>query len=114
MLAGLDKEVEEYLLPAQEVCPVCGGELQIIGKEVVRTEVEYIPAKVIVKQIIRQVAKCKRCGTKDGEQKSPSFVKAAVPAPILPHSIATPSLASFSFYQKFAMQLPLICRKHST
>ena len=52
MLAGLPQEVEEYVLPAEEKCSICGGEMKVTGKKVVRTEVEFQPAKLIVKQII--------------------------------------------------------------
>ena len=38
MLAGLPKEIEEYVIPAEETCNVCGGELKVIGKRIVRTE----------------------------------------------------------------------------
>ena len=41
MLAGLPKEIEEYVIPAEETCNVCGGELKVIGKRIVRTEVVF-------------------------------------------------------------------------
>ena len=56
MLAGLPQEVEEYVLPADEKCSVCGGEMKVVGKRVVRTEVEFRPAKLILKQIVQQIA----------------------------------------------------------
>lgn len=62
MLSGLKKEVEEYLIPGEEVCPKCGNDLTLIGKEVIRTEAEFIPARLLVKQVVRQVAKCTSCG----------------------------------------------------
>jgi transposase len=106
MLAGLNKEIEEYELPLEESCPKCGGDLKLIGKEVVRTEVEFIPAKLVVKQIIRQVGKCNSCGKKDSPNEGLVFLKAQVPKPILPHSISTPSLVAQVMYQKFGMGLP--------
>lgn len=106
MLVGLPKDIEEYILDPQDACPKCGSSLKVMGKEIIRTEVEFIPAKLKVKQIIRQVAKCEDCGTKESENKTPVFVKAAIPAPVLPHSISTPSLAAQVMYQKFAMGLP--------
>ena len=106
MLAGLPQEVEEYVIPAKETCSKCGGELIVIGKKVVRTEVEFEPAKLKVKQIIQQVAKCTKCGKEGSENPRDHFEKAAVPSPILPHSIATPSLVAQVMYQKFAQGLP--------
>ncbi len=55
---------------------MCGSELKVIGKEVVRTEVEFIPSKVIVKQIVREVGKCLLCGTDKSEYLKDHFQKA--------------------------------------
>ena len=107
MLAGLPEEIEEYIIPPEEKCSICGGEMKVIGKRVVRTEVEFRPAKVIVKQIVQQIAKCTDCGEKGSSNVKSHFRKAAIPASPLAHSIATPSLVAQVMYQKFAMGLPL-------
>lgn len=107
MLADFPQEVEKYVLPAEEKCSVCGGEMKVTGKKVVRTEVEFQPAKLIVKQIIQQVAKCVNCGTEDSPNEKCHFQKAAVPVPPLAYSISTPSLIAQVMYQKFALGLPL-------
>lgn len=107
MFASLPQEVEEYVIPAEETCSICGGNLKIVGKRIVRTEVEFRPAKLIVKQIVQQVAKCTECGEKGSRYVKSHFQKAAVPAPVLFHSISTPSLVAQIMYQKFAMGLPL-------
>lgn len=72
-----------------------------------RTEVEFIPAKVRVVQVVRQVAKCTECGIKEGSAEKEHFQKAAIPAKVLPHSIATHSVVLWVMYQKFAMGIPL-------
>lgn len=105
MLAGLPKEIEEYVIDAEEKCSVCGGELKVIGKEIVRTEVEFKPATLLVKQIVRQVAKCMVCGSNENDRPK-HIQKASVPAKVLPHSIATHSLVAQIMYQKFGMGLP--------
>lgn len=107
MLAGLPEEIEEYIIPPEEKCSICGGEMKVIGKRVVRTEVEFCPAKVIVKQIVQQIAKCTDCGEKGSTNVKSHFRKSAIPASPLAHSIATPSLVAQVMYQKFAMGLPL-------
>jgi transposase len=107
MLSSLPKDIEEYVINPQDSCSKCGGSLKVFGKEIIRTEVEYIPAKLKVKQIVRQVAKCEDCGGKNSQNKTPVFVKAAIPSPVLPHSISTPSLVAQIMYQKFVMGLPL-------
>lgn len=106
MLSSLPKEVEEYIIDPEEDCSICGGELKVIGKKVVRTEVEFIPAKLKVVQIVQQVAKCIRCGEEGSENPKSHFQKAAIPTPVLPHSIASASLVAQVMYQKFAMGLP--------
>ena len=107
LLAGIPKVIEEYVIPEDDTCSVCGAPLKIIGKQIVRTEVEFIPAKVRVVQVVRQVAKCTECGIKEGSAEKEHFQKAAIPAKVLPHSIATHSLVSWVMYQKFAMGIPL-------
>ena len=107
MLAGLPQEVEEYVLPLDEKCSICGGEMKVVGKRVVRTEVEFRPARLILKQIVQQIAKCTECGEEDSPNEKCHFQKAAVPVPPLAHSISTPSLIAQIMYQKFAMGLPL-------
>ena len=107
MLAGIPKEIEEYIINPEETCSQCGSELKVIGKKVVRTEVKFIPAKLKVVQIVQQVAKCMDCGTEGSGFEKDHFQKAAVPTPILPHSIATASLVAQVMYQKFGMGVPL-------
>lgn len=107
MLAGLPQEVEEYVLPADEKCSVCGREMKVVGKRVVRTEVEFRPAKLILKQIVQQIARCTECGEENSPNEKCHFQKAAIPVPPLAHSISTPSLIAQIMYQKFAMGLPL-------
>ena len=107
MLSGLPKEIEEYIINPEDTCSECGAPLKIIGKEVVRTEVEYQPAKLIVKQIVRQIAKCTKCGTEESDNPKDHFQKAAVPSKLLSHTIATPSLVAHILYQKFVLGVPL-------
>ena len=107
MLSVLPKEYEEYVIDDKEVCSVCGSDLTNVGKQYVRTEVEYQQAKLIVKQIYRQVKKCTSCGTDGSVNVKDHLQKAAVPASVLSHSIATPSLVAHIMYQKFAMGIPL-------
>lgn len=62
MLAGLPEEIEEYVIPTDETCGICGGKMKVISKKLVRTEVEYRPAKIVVKHVVQQIAKCMECG----------------------------------------------------
>jgi len=107
MLANLPKEITEYVINEEDTCHECGSPLKVIGKEVVRTEVEYKPAKLIVKQIVRQIAKCTKCGTEGSENPNQHIEKAAIPKNVLSHSIATPTLVGHVLHQKYTMGVPL-------
>ena len=107
MLAGLPKEIEEYIINPDENCSICGGKLKVIGKKLIRTEVEFIPSRIKVIQIVQQVAKCMGCGTDGSENPKDHFQKATIPTSVLSHSIATASLVAQVIYQKFLMGMPL-------
>lgn len=107
MLAGLPKELIEYVINPEETCSKCGSPLKVVGKEIVRTEVEFQEARLIVKQIVRQVAKCTVCGTDGSSNQNDHFQKAAVPSNVLSHTFATPSLISHVIYEKFILGIPL-------
>lgn len=106
MLENIPKEVEEYIISPEENCSECGAELKVIGKKLIRTEVEFIPAKLKVVQVLQEVAKCTNCGKEGSENPKDHFQKAAIPTPVLHHSIATASLVAQVMYQKFAMGIP--------
>jgi len=104
---GLLHETVECVLNSEEtVCEACGSELKVIGKKYVRSEMEYIPAKLIMKDYVQYVYKCTECGKND---KNPfdMICSASVPAPVLKHSVASPSLSAWIMYQKYALSVPL-------
>ena len=106
MLAGIPHDIDEYIINPEETCDICGAPLKIIGKEIVRTEVEFVPARLRVVQVVRQIAKCTECGTGRNNNPKDHFRKAAVPSKVLPHSIATHSLVAQIMYQKFSLGTP--------
>ena len=107
MLSSLETEIERCIVGEEEACPICGAQLAKVGEKVVRTEVIYEPAKLKVKQYVQEIKKCTTCGTQDSEKLTPTFVAAHVPKGLLPHSIASPSLAAGILYQKYDMGIPL-------
>jgi len=54
MLVLLPKDVDEYIINPEETCSTCGRKLKVIGKMLIRTKVEFIPAKLKVVQIVQQ------------------------------------------------------------
>ena len=94
LIRELPHEVVECVLNEEEaVCKICGNELKIIGKKKVRSEMEYIPARLIVKDYIQYVYKCTNCGKNDINPYD-SIYSATVPAPVLSHSFASPSIVA--------------------
>jgi len=104
--------VEEILieLPEEEqVCDNCGNRLERIGKEFVRRELQYIPAKVKVIEYYTATYVCPVCKT--GEDSERAFLKkASAPGPLMKHTIASPSSVAWTMYQKYANAVPL-CRQ---
>jgi len=98
--------VEEVICKLNEedqICPECGTTLEVIGKEIVRNELEYIPAKVKVKQYVRLTYGCPECK----QTEEPYIIKPSVKNPLMKHSLASPSSVAWTMYQKYANGMPL-------
>lgn len=106
-LKNIPIEIEEYRLEAEIKCPKCKDELQEVGKEIVRKEIKYIPAKLVITNYVQYTYKCKKCGTKESENENSTFVKARMPKALLAHSFVSPSLATEVIYQKYYLGVPL-------
>ena len=89
--------------PDDKFCDECGKEMKLIGEEFVRTEVEYIPAKLRVIDYYREVYECREC-RKNG---LPYIEKSPTPDPVIPHSYASPSSIVYIMHQKFENAVPL-------
>ena len=103
----LPREIVECVLNLEEAaCGTCGSELEVIGKKTVRSEMEYIPAKLVMKDYVQYVYKCVECGKND-ENPDDAIYSAPVPAPVLVHSNASPSIVAWIMYQKYMLSVPL-------
>ena len=91
----------------KRVCDECGAALEPIGKEFVRHEFRFTPAKGEVVNIYRETYKCPACSTADAIEENIKFVKAAVPEALIPNSYASGSAVAWVMYQKFANAMPL-------
>lgn len=88
---------------ADRICQTCGNELLAIGEEFVRSELEYIPAKLQVIDYYRESLECRTC-RKNGDTY---IKKTSTPAPVILHSMASPSAIAWMLHQKFVNALPL-------
>lgn len=98
---------KEYIIEDDAVCPECQSELKPVGKKIVRQEIEFEPAKLKIKEYVKTVYKCVKCGTKESEKASSTFVETEVPNALLTHSFVSPSLATEVIYQKYYLGVPL-------
>lgn len=99
-------EVEQVIVELSEedkFCPWCNTQLVEIGREVVRHELEFIPAKVRIIEYVSVHYSCPQCKD-DGE----SFIKKAPLFPaLMKHSLASPSVVSWIMSQKYGNGMPL-------
>lgn len=101
-----DLPVREVLCTAAEedmACPSCGTVLKPIGKETVREELEYIPAKLQIVRYVRMAYECPKCKHTD----TPYILKANSPTSLMNHSLASPSSVANVMYQKYVNAVPL-------
>jgi len=106
LIADIPREVVECVLNPEEVCDVCSSSLKVIGKKTVRTELEFIPAKIKIIEYMQYIYKCGTCGTTDDYPEA-VFKKAPVPAPVMPRSLASATSVAWTMYQKYALAIPL-------
>jgi len=91
LIRNLETEIINCTIPDEEqICPRCGSQMKVIGKKYIRDEVELIPAKLVVKKYYSNTYSCKKCEKKN----MPVFLHGLVPAPVLPHSLASASTVS--------------------
>lgn len=102
------EQVVYELLENERVCPICGGDLHVCGHEVIRREIEVIPATVRAKEYVQTVYSCRNCEENSNDGFAVPMVKAPVPAPVIPGSgIASPSLLAYIMSNKYVLALPL-------
>lgn len=101
-----DLPVREILCetPSDDLyCPNCLSGLKPIGKEVVREELEFIPAKLQIVRYVRMAYECPKCKHTD----HPYIEKALTPTSLMNHSLASPSSVANVMYQKYVNAVPL-------
>ena len=86
-----------------QYCLQCGTDLKPIGKETVREELEYIPAKLRIVRYVRMANECPKCK----HTEKPYFEKAPTPTSLMNHSLASPSSVANVMYQKYVDSMPL-------
>jgi len=97
--------VEHELAGNDRVCPDCGTGMDDIGSTVARREIEIIPAQAVLKEHAVHSYVCpKKCLNEKGNT---GIVTASAPKPLIPGSLASPSLVAHIAGQKYMMGMPL-------
>ena len=103
-LSSLPTERIDHALPeAERTCPECGGDMHVMGHET-RRELKIVPAQVRVVEHVREVYACRNC---EKNETSVPIVKAPLPEPLIPGSLASPSAVGHIRVQKYVNGLPL-------
>jgi len=91
------------LAKEDQFCEICGNVLVPIGEEFIRTEIQFIPAKVEVIDYYRASYECRSCR----KNNRPYIENSPMPYPVIQHSMASPSTVAWVAHQKFVNALPL-------
>lgn len=114
LIANLPVEEVVLTIPEEErSCGKCGSELKPIGKEKVCDKLVIIPAQFKIERTFRESYKCVSCGVDEEKDSSlpdigkRNIVKAPVPEPVIPNSLASASAVSYVMYEKYVNAMPL-------
>lgn len=88
---------KKQVLSAGDNCNACGGDLKTLGEDVTE-ELEYIPGRFVVNQIIRPRAACTRCE---------AIQQADMPSRPIERGRPGPGLLAHVLVSKYADHLPL-------
>ena len=104
MLEHLPKERIEYRLSEEErACPCCKETMHEMSREV-RQEVKIIPAKKVLVEHVQFIYGCRPC-ERNGTHTP--IVKAPMPYPAFPTSLASPSAVAYIIDKKYDDGMPL-------
>ncbi len=76
--------------------------MKVIGREFLRREFRFIPAKGKVVNIYMETAKYPVCSKSPAMEKAVQAVKSLTPEALIPHSYATAYVVAWVMYQKYA------------
>lgn len=107
-IKDLPVEVIDYELPMEErVCSCCNGELHEMSTQV-RDELKIVPAQASIVRHVQHIYACRHCDKHAADaQASVPVIKAAMPKPLLPGSLASSSALAYIIDQKYTNHLPL-------
>ena len=84
------------------------GDLHEMSTQI-RQEIKVIPAQVLVVKHVQHIYACRQC-----EQESSTIIKAPMPAPLLPGTLASPSMVAYIMDQSILTVCRYIVRSSSS
>ena len=103
-LDNLPVERVEYQISEEEqICQCCGGQIHEMDKDI-RRELKVIPAQVVVVEHVQSVYACRTC---EKEGTSTPIIKAPMPQPAIPFSLASSTAIAYVMSQKYVECMPL-------
>ena len=98
-------EIVEHELPeSEQACPQCGESLHVMGRETIRKELVIIPARVKIREHVRNTYACRHC---EQTNTTVPVIQAPVPKAVIPGGFASPEAVAHVMTQKFVMGVPL-------
>lgn len=91
----------------EQICPVCGTQMELVGEEYVRRELIFIPAKCEINEYYSLNYGCPNCKEGNGDTEKPVIIKSQAPAPLVGKGFASSSTVAWTMYQKYANGMPL-------
>lgn len=95
------------LSPEEQICPVCGTQMELIGEAYARRELVFIPAKCEINEYYTQSYGCPSCKEGYGDTEKPVIMKSKAPSALVGKGPASPSSVAWTMYQKYANGMPL-------
>ena len=95
------------LSPEEQICPVCGTQMELIGEVYARRELVFIPAKCEINEYYTQSYGCPSCKEGYGDTEKPVIMKSKAPSALVGKGPASPSSVAWTMYQKYANGMPL-------
>jgi transposase len=103
-LEDLPVEVIEYRLEDDElICSRCNAIIHEMSVQI-RQELKLIPPQVKLVKHVQLIYACRQC---EKEEYKTTIIKAPMPNPILPGSLASPSILAYIMDQKYTNSMPL-------
>lgn len=95
------------LSPEEQICPVCGTDMKLIGEEYIRRELIFVPAKCEINEYYSQNYGYPNCKEGKGDTETAVIIKSKASEPLVGKGPASSGAVAWTMYQKYANGMPL-------